>query len=424
MDKAITQNELRKFYFLTQILEAKVLAQGKKVGRLADVLIKENGKLPEVTHLYVQRPFGHPSLLLPLDKVISMSAKEILTSITDLKMFEGEPKPENIRLKDHILDKKVLDIEDREVEVVYDVKMVMQNGKLYVSDVDLSRYGFLRRLHLKWLADLIYRPDERTNPELLSWTFVQSLPTQMGSFEGDVKLNVLKEKLSELQPQDLADILEELDREQRLAVFGELDTEHASDTLENIDPVVQRDLVASLKKDRVAQLLNEMTPAQAADVLAALASNEAEGIVQLLDQKHAKKIQSILDKQEAKIIDFATYNFIQFGPETTVAEVEVEYPKAAKGKQVTLYIYVVDNSDKLLGVVDLKDLLLANDEALLKDIMVDNIISLHPDGTLKQAHRMFRHYSFRALPIVDGQGKILGVLPREDVLWLKHKILK
>lgn len=417
-------SEKIKFYFLTQLLGVKVLAAGKKVGRLADVVAKENGKLPEVTHLYVQRSFGYPSLLVPLDKVLSMNAKEIVTSLKEPKEFEGEPGPGMVLLRDHILDKKVLDIEDHEVEMVYDVKMVMQNGKLYVSDVDLSRFGFLRRLHLKWLADLIYRPDERANPRLLSWTYVQSLPTKMGSFQGDVKLNVLKEKLADLPPQDLADILEELDHQQRVAVFGELDTERASDILENIDPAVQRDLVAALKKDRVAQLLNEMTPAQAADVLAALPLVEADKIVQLLDPKHAKKIQSILDKQEAKIIDFTTRDFLKFGPQVTVAQVEEEYPKAAKGKKVTIYIYVADETDKLLGVIDLKDLLMAADEAVLKDIMVDNVVCLRPRDTLKRAYSMFRHYTFRALPMVDEQDRILGVLPREDIMWLEHRILK
>ena len=91
-----------------------------------------------------------------------------------------------------------------------------------------------------------------------------TVPENIGSFKGNVKLNVLKEKLPDIHPVDLADILEELNEEQRTAIFNELDTEQASDTLEEIEPRVQRSLISSMDKERVAELIDEMTPAQAA----------------------------------------------------------------------------------------------------------------------------------------------------------------
>ena len=421
---AILSGSLRKAYFLTQILDSKVWWQNKKIGRLADVVIIDEGKLAEVTHIVVVRPFGYPALTVPIEKVTSMDARHIVIEIEAADRYEGAPKPDDILLKDHILDKKVLDVEDREVEVVYDVKMTLTGNHLYVTDVDLSKYGLLRRMGLKWLADLIYRPKNRSNQEIIPWTYIQPLPGDISSFKGEVKLNILKERLHDIDPVDLADILEELDPAQRVAVFGELSLEHASDTLEEIDPSVQRQLVGSLRKERAAQLINEMTPAQAADVLSALPSDEAEDLLALLDQKDFKKVQSILKKQEAKILDFATSDFIQFGPEITVAEVEEQFAPISKGKDVINYIYVTGPEGKLLGVANLKDLLLANDDLLLKDIMDENIISLSPDSTLKETSRMFRHYNLQALPILDAEEKILGVIPYRDIMNLKHKFLE
>jgi Mg/Co/Ni transporter MgtE len=271
---------------------------------------------------------------------------------------------------------------------------------------------------------MIYRPKNRPNSEVIPWTYIQPLPSDISSFKGEVKLNILKERLHDIDPVDLADILEELDPAQRVAVFGELSLEHASDTLEEIDPSVQRQLVGSLRKERAAQLINEMTPAQAADVLSALPSDEAEDLLALLDQKDFKKVQSILKKQEAKILDFATSDFIQFGPETTVAEVEEQFAPISKGKDVINYIYVTDPKGKLLGVANLKNLLLADDDLLLKDIMDENIISLSPYSTLKETSRMFRHYNLQALPILDAEEKILGVIPYRDIMNLKHKFLE
>ena len=408
---AILSGSLRQVYFLTQILDSRVWWQNKKIGRLADVVIIDEGKLAEVTHIVVARPFGYPVLIVPIGKVTAMDARHIVLDIESMERYEGALKPGDVLLKDHILDKKVLDVEDQEVEVVYDVKMTLINNHLFVTDVDLSRYGFLRRLSLKWLADLIYRPKDRPNREIIPWTYIQPLPGDISSFKGEVKLNILKERLHDIAPVDLADILEELDPAQRFAVFGELNTEHASDTLEEIDPSVQRQLVSQLRKERAAQLINEMTPAQAADVLSALPANEADDILALLDVKYLKKIKTILKQQEAKIMDFATVDFLKFGPEKTVAQVEEDYSKASVGKDVISYIYVTGEGDKLLGVVDLKDLLLADDNLTLKDIMVEASVSLDPASNIKQAYHLFKRYGFNALPIVDKQEKIIGVIP-------------
>jgi flagellar motor switch protein FliG len=193
-----------------------------------------------------------------------------------------------VLLNDHVLDKKVLDMDDNEIDVVYDVKLVLRNRILYVTDVDFSRYALLKRLGLKPLVRLLGNSD-LLKKETLSWSYVQPLPENIGIFKGNVKLNVLKDKLPEIHPVDLADILEELNEEQRLAIFNELETEHASDTLEEIEPRVQRELISSIKKERAAELINDMTPAQAADILAVLPAADADDILKLIDKENAQK---------------------------------------------------------------------------------------------------------------------------------------
>jgi magnesium transporter len=132
---------------------------------------------------------------------------------------------------------------------------------------------------------------------------------------------VLKAKLPEIHPVDLADILEKLDHGERIALFSQLNTEHASDTLEEVEPRVQRDLVSSLTRARAAELVNDMTPAQAADLLAALPGADADAILALIDQDEAQKVKRVLEHQDDKIADFATENFICFPPETEIRRV-------------------------------------------------------------------------------------------------------
>jgi CBS domain-containing protein/sporulation protein YlmC with PRC-barrel domain len=414
-------------YYLTDILGARVSCHGKKIGRLADLVIVENDPIPEVTKLYIRRPFGHPSLLIPWEKIKVLKEEEIVVSIDSLVAFESEPQPHDILLKDHILDKKVLDIEDREVEVVYDVKLIVKHNKLLVSDVNISRYRFLRRLGLKWFANFLYGLRGKGKDQKIPWRFIQPLPQDIGSFHGDVKLKVLKETLGEIHPADLADIIEELDSSQRVAIFSELESGRASDTLEEIDPTVQRDLVSAMKKERVAQLLNTMTPGQAADILSVLPLSDTKAIIHVLrtlNLENASKIESILGKQEERIRNFTTTKVMKLRQETPAEEAREYFNRMAKYMDIIMYVYIVDEQERLVGVMDLKELLQAKTNQTLKDVMTDNVISLSPKSTLKEALEYFSRYEFRALPVIDEHHKLVGAIPFRDVMNLKHRFLE
>ncbi len=226
---------------------------------MSDLAIVETGKLPEVTQLVVSRSFGYPPLTVPWDRVRLISNQEIVLDVgEDMAQYERAPQEHLILLHDHILDKKILDMDDHEVEVVYDIKLAFQNDKLYAAEVDFSHYRALRRLGFRKLAKLL---TNRNREDRVSWLYVQPLPEQLGSFAGNIKLKVPKAGLSEIHPVDLADILEELEGGQRVALFNALDAEQASDALEEVEPRVQRELIRAIEKERAALLINEMTPA-------------------------------------------------------------------------------------------------------------------------------------------------------------------
>ena len=115
---------------------------------------------------------------------------------------------------------------------------------------------------------------------------------------------------------------------------------------------------------------------------------------------------------------------MKFSPETIVEYVQNDYPRHARDKDVIMYIYVVDAQDTLLGVIDLKELLQADDRALLKDIMVENVISLNTESTLKEASQSFARYDFRALPVTDEKNRLVGVIPYRDVMNLTHHFVE
>jgi magnesium transporter len=194
--------------------------------------------------------------------------------------------------------------------------------------------------------------------------------------------------------------------------------------LAEIDPAVQRDIVFTLSKERVAELIREMTPGQAADMVSVLPAAEKRSILKLLEPAEVAKIDEIIEKQDTTILNFATDSFVRCSPETTVAQARNKLRAVAKSLDVAAYFYIVDESGKLIGVSDLKDVFVAQDDERLKDLMTESIISLDKDATMKQAVDMFLRYGFEGLPITDENDTILGVVPSRDVMNLKHRILE
>ena len=410
-------------YFLSEILGIKVTIAGKKIGKLNDLIIKENNALPIVTHLFIGRPVGE-SAVVPWENIRSLNTNEVILGVESIVPFTGEPDENAVLLKDHILDKKAIDMDGQEMEVIYDIKLTLRNKKLYVSDVDLSRYGLLRRMGLTRLANFIYSLADRIREQTISWAYIQPLPEDIGSFRGNLQFKVLKEKLADLHPVDLADILEEMEPEQRVEVLETMNPEQASDTLEEINPNIQRDLVESMKVEKVAQLVDQMTTGQAADVLSILSASEASDILELLDHDNAVKIHAIMDHHEENILDFATQEYVTFPPDYTVEKAIDEYKTVAKGKDVIMYIYILDEKKHLLGVLDIKELLLGDDKALLKDVMQEHVHTLEPDSTLKEAYEKFARYDYRAIPISDDNYLMLGCVTYRDVVGLKHRFVE
>ncbi|WP_295442272.1 CBS domain-containing protein [uncultured Thiodictyon sp.] len=412
-------------FLLSETLKRRVLREGKKIGRLKDFIIEEAGAIPRVTEIIVARPFGLPTLVIPIASVTCIDAKGISIAIEDVTDYQVAVPETALLLGDFVLDKKVIDLEGREISVVFDVKLLRMETtrQVYVTDVEFGRKGLYRRLGLKWLANSIGDDD------MVSWSYVQPLPDSIGSFKGDVQLRTLKEQIGDMPPVDLADIIEELDSAHRTAIFRQLDEESASDTLAEIEPSVQRQLIADLDRPTVARLLDKMTPPQAADILAVIPYDQKQPILKLLDPGLTEKILAIMDKQEESIINYTSDRFIRLRQDETIGFVKHNYATVANAMDVTMYIYVIGldetsgNDKALLGVLDIKEILMEDEAATLGMVMSESVVSLAPQDTLRDAQEAFLRYGFRALPVITEDKTPLGVILYKDVMGLKHRFV-
>jgi magnesium transporter len=413
------QSDLPEFFFISELLRDKVIRQrGEKqevLGTLADLEIKLGGHYPEVVNLIVSRSFGRPTLEIPVRFLRSIDSRRSVVSYpegTRLKEFEGESS--RILVKDMVLDKKIIDTDDYEVEIVYDIHLLRAEGRMYVVHVDVTKAGMLRRLGLGWLARLLW--GKAKEAELLPWKYVQPLPTDIDRFHGNVKLNISREKIADIHPADLADILEELSSDERVAIFDTLDTETAADTLEEAEPRVQRDLVASLRHDRIAELLQTMTPAQIADLLEILPRFDAEALKKTLPAEITLKVSDLLQMHEVKLAAIATSRYLAL-PETALVRTAFTRFRSRKARyDVIMYVYVTAPDGTLKGVVDIRELIRNKSDERLGNIMTQQIVTLSPEDTLSDAAAEFSKYGFRSLPMVDNDRKLLGAVTYKDLL--------
>jgi CBS domain-containing protein len=414
-----TDVRLPRFFFITELIRDKVIQAkaDKKIelGRLIDLEIRLGKLYPEVVNLIVGRSFGRPPLEVPFAYVTSIDTRRTIIEVpSGVKLREFDQESSRILIKDMILDKKIIDTDEYEVEVVYDIHLLHAEGRMLVVHVDVTKAGMLRRLHFGWLARLLW--GEVKDIELLPWKYVQSLPTDIDRFHGNVKLTVSREKISDIHPADLADILEELSGEERMAVFNTLDTETAADTLEEAEPRVQRELVASLRRDRLAELFHTMTPAQIADILEILPRVDAEALKKSLSAEEVEKVSELLDAHDVKLPSLATERFLALPESALVRQALTKFRSKTRRYDVIMYVYVTTSEGNLKGVVDIRELIQNRSDETLRNIMTEQIVTLGPTDTLADAASEFSKYGFRALPMVDENRKLLGVVRYKDLL--------
>jgi len=142
-----------------------------------------------------------------------------------------------------------------------------------------------------------------------------------------------------------------------------------------------------------------------------------------VSEELSEKVQQIIDEHNENILLYGAQRYIKLPPGARVRDVMSDFRELARNKDVIMYVYVTDEADKLLGVVDLHELIEAEPEQTLDDVMTTSVVSLNEKDTLREAVELFARYSFRAIPVVDDSEKLLGIVPFRDIKGLKHRLL-
>ncbi len=408
-----TAYEEYQLYFFSELLNRRICA-GKitqKAGRLTDLVFRVSEPYPEAAGIYVEHSFGRPNEFIPWDKVIKIEEDAIFIVPNE----GGQPYPPFvdqkgwILLNEHLMGRTVLDMDGRRIEVVNDVQLLYSKGRMVIVHVDTSFNGFLRKWHLGRFSG--------TKNRLISWRYVQPLSLEDSGAPDAVTLSLTRRQIKELPGEDLADALEALSGHEQTAVFSALDSEKAAEVLAEAEPRAQRQLIANVRRERARTILSEMSIPQLADLFSVLPHDQMLKLMELLPRETAERIQAISSERESSAGALMSTNYLAAPKETTVADILKEIRGSKREHETVSYIYIIAGEEKtLMGVVDLRDLVLAADETTLGELMVSPVVAAQQDDMRDDLAELFAKYHYRMLPVVDARDRLLGVIYYNDIM--------
>ena len=402
-----------RFLYFSELTKRPICA-GKikdRIGRLADLVFSLTEPYPEAVGIYIEHGWGKPTEFIPWARVIRIEDDAVFVQPPEngntYPAFVDQPGW--ILVDKHLMGRTILDMDGRRIEVVNDVHLLESRGQLFIVHVDISFNGFLRRLGLggiRWVKD-----------QLISWKYVQPLSVEDAVSTDKVTLSITRKQVLQMPGEDLADALEELSGKEQQALFSALDSEKAAEALVEAEPRAQRQIIANLRKEKAHTILSEMTIPQLADLFSVLPHEQMTNLMELLKPDQAERVQAILSDREAKASDIMSSNFMTAYKNAKVGEFLEKIRRSGVEPDAISYIYVVSAEDQtLVGVVDLRELLLSSDQMTLGEIMVPPAVVAEENDVREDLAEMFAKYHYRMIPVVDERDHILGVIHFNDIM--------
>ncbi|MEN6553540.1 MAG: CBS domain-containing protein [Methanobacterium sp.] len=391
---------------------------GNKIGKFKDFIVSVNILYPLVEALSI-RTSAKKDILVSWEDVDHIN-KEIKLKVKFDDIEEYKLKKKDIKLVEEVLDKQVVDLEGKKIRRINDLQLSTTRGYYRLIGVDISFKGILRRLGLEKIASSL---KINLHEDYISWMDVDVLESDISR----LKLKVPEYSLKKLHPADIAEIVDQLSINDSINVLNSLDEEVAADALEEISPERQVSLFEEMETKRAADLLEEMSPDDAADLIGELSDDRAQELLELMDPEEAKDVESLLKYPEDTAGGIMTTEFASVKEGLTARETLNALRKMAKEVESIYYIYILSNFNSLVGVISLRELLLADPEQKIVEVMHRDIISVDVMEEEHDVAKKIAKYNLLALPVVKDENKIQGVVTVDDAIdivlptaWKKH----
>ncbi len=323
------------------------------------------------------------------------------------------PRKYSYLLSKNLLDKDIVDVDGKKIVRVADLRMIKSGGYITVIGVEAGPLAIARKMGIEGIAEKICKMMNK-NPKrnTLSWESVQSLEMVASS----LKLTTPYNKLSKLHPADIAEIIEDLSPEDRVKVIDGLDIDLASDTLEELENDISQEILRDLSEGKAKELLDLMPNDEIANMLDDMDEEATNKVLVNLDDDDENEIRDLMKYEDEVVGNIMNTDYISFNIDITANETINILRELKPEKEILHYIYIVDGYERLLGIISLRDLIMANPDSKLKSIMDTQIFKVSDSDEIEMAIAMAVKYDLYSVPVVDEDEKLCGIVVMGDII--------
>ena len=404
--------------YATELMGAKTYdAQGNYVGRVREFFIEPAEAPNRISHFLLSR--GHfPPLVAKHNQVASVAAGKIQLNVSERALELYRPNESWLAVQKDLLDQQIIDTRGRKVVRVNDVDLTEQrtngNVELRLTQVDVGLPGAVRRLLQGVVPPKVVRRLQSKLPQSgIRWEFVNLVePDPLRR----VKLRITHEKLEDLHPADLADIMEDLSAVERQGIIASLDEETAASVLAELDERLTTQIVQKLDPEKAADILEEMAPDAAADLLADLPKETSEELLDEMPGLEADEVRELLAFDPATAGGMMNPDFVFVG-ETSTREEVLEWMRNQELNLDQLdTIVLLDVKAQYSGAVPVARLLMAASDQPMAELKMEPLLSLPASADDKEVFELFDKYNLRMLTVIDKDNRPVGAITVDDVV--------
>ncbi len=398
--------------FISELVGRHATVNQLPIGKVTDFLVNNPDQtFPEVDGLIIKTSQG--PRFAPMDTVSDVDADGFV-ALNAAPKVAAPPDEEALYLVLDLLDKQIVDVDGRKVVRINDIEIANTGGKLRVVAADVGVSGLLRRLGLRGIGKRFTPWAYRRVPRaMIAWDSVAPIREKNPS---QIQLAVKESKLKRLHPSELAEVISDLSAREAAAVIHSLDDETAADALEHLEPEKQRAIIEDIGRERAADIIEEMDSDDAADLLGDLPEDQQSELLAEMNQSTAGELRELVKYEDDTAGGLMTTDYVWIFPHRTAEQTIHKIREIGPESEFIYYLYVVDKDERLLGVLTLRALLLAPQEAVIEGIMEADVVTVPPEMQSRDVAATIARYDLLAVPVVDPDGNMLGIVTVDDAI--------
>ncbi len=380
------------------------------IGEVKDILINVGEKFPKVSGLLLKNPDDAVILMSEIDLI---GKQFVVTKNVKDRIAFTRIRNDELRLIHDLLDNQIVDTDGARVLRVNDLKLgkIDQDVRLIAADVGFK--GLLRRLGWLSFFAFVFRLFRKQVPDtLIGWDHVEQLKTTRN--KGII--TVPTRHVNEMHPSDIANVISQVHQAEKTAIFTSLDEKTAAEALHELEPKIQALMLLTVDAKKALSILERMPSDEVADVLGDLPPEKAEEFLRLLKPRKASKVRKLMAHEQETAGGLMTTEYISAPDNLTVQQTIEMMREHVPSAETIYYIYVHDAQEKLVGVFSLRDLIISQPDVLISTIMEKDLITANPETDQKKVAEIISKYNLLAVPVVDKDDKMLGIVTVDDVI--------